>query len=83
MSEKLAISLPRSLLVQVEKSRKRSGESRSSFIQRAIRLLLDSHIRKSKIARYVEGYSKSPETADEVRAAEESATYLLAEEPWE
>jgi metal-responsive CopG/Arc/MetJ family transcriptional regulator len=83
LSEKLAISLPSSLLAQVEKFRKTSGESRSSFIQRAIRLLLASHARKTKIDQYVAGYSKSPETADEVKAAEAAATYLLAQEPWE
>ena len=83
LSEKLAISLPRSLLDQVEKFRKKSGESRSSLIQRAIRLFLESHIRRSKIQQYVTGYSTQPETAEEIRAAEAAAAYLLSEEPWE
>ncbi|MFH1018322.1 MAG: hypothetical protein V1798_09100 [Pseudomonadota bacterium] len=83
LSEKLAISLPRSLLMQVEKFRKKTGETRSSLFQRAIRLFLDSHIRKDKIEQYVTGYSRHPETADEIKAAEAAASYLLAEEPWE
>ena len=83
LSEKLAISLPRSLLLQMERLRKNSGESRSSFIQRAIRSLMESHVRREKIEQYVVGYSKNPESQDEIKAAEAAATYLLAEEPWE
>ena len=83
LSEKLAISLPRALLGQIENFRKKTGESRSSLIQRAIRLFLDSHVRKNKIEQYVTGYSMHPETADEIKAAEAAAAYLLAEEPWE
>lgn len=83
LSEKLAISLPRALVRQMEKLRKSSGESRSSFIQRAVRALMEGHARRNKIEQYVAGYSKNPETPDEVKAAEASATYLLAEEPWE
>jgi metal-responsive CopG/Arc/MetJ family transcriptional regulator len=83
MSEKLAISLPRPLFARVEEFRKKSRETRSSFIQRAIRLLLDAHARRIKVGQYVAGYSKCPESAEEVAAAEAAATYLLAQEPWE
>ncbi len=82
-SEKFAISLPRSLVNQMEKYRKSLGESRSSFIQRAIRLFMEAHARKSKIEQYVQGYSANPETQAEIEAAEAAATYLLSEEPWE
>ncbi|MFH1262366.1 MAG: hypothetical protein V1495_02840 [Pseudomonadota bacterium] len=82
MSEKLAISLPYPLLARVETFRKRSGESRSGVIQRAIRVFLEGHARKTKIGRYLEGYRKMPETAGEIRAAEAAARYLLALEPW-
>ena len=80
---KLAISLPRSLMKQMEKLRKDSGESRSLFIRRAIRHLIESQAKKRKIQQYVDGYSRNPETQEEVKAAEAAATYLLAEEPWE
>ncbi|HLG19412.1 MAG TPA: hypothetical protein VI895_06300 [Bdellovibrionota bacterium] len=83
LCEKLAISLPHALLRQMEKFRKNSGESRSSFIQRAIRSFMESQTRRKKIEQYIVGYSKNPETADEIKAAEEAATYLLAEESWE
>ncbi len=82
-SEKVAISLPRSLLDEMEKVRKKTGESRSSFIQRAIRAVLEGRERLARVEKYVSGYKQFPETEDEVKAAEAAATYLLAEEPWE
>ncbi len=36
-----------------------------------------------QLRRYVDGYSRAPETAEEIAAAEAAAAHLLAEEPWE
>jgi hypothetical protein len=39
--------------------------------------------RAEDVRRYVEGYARTPETGDEIAAAEAAAAQLLAEEPWE
>lgn len=82
-TQKIAISLPQKLLSEAERARKKSGESRSAFIQRAIRTLLAARRKKDAIRRYVQGYQRVPETAEEVAAAERSAQEILAQEPWE
>ena len=83
MTEKLAISLPRELLAMVERIRRKTGENRSALVQRALRELVRSEERIARARRYTEGYRVAPETRSEVRAAEASATALLAGEPWE
>ena len=80
---KIAISLPNELLRKVERLRKQTGESRSAVFRRAVELVFDEQQRAARVAAYVEGYRKHPETADEVEAAEAAAMELLAEEPWE
>ncbi len=82
-TEKVAISLPSELLKKVESIRKVTGESRSSFIRRAVEAILSEWERKELIAKYEEGYRKKPETPGEIAAAEAAATELLAGEPWE
>ena len=72
-TEKIAISVPRELLREAERARKESGESRSAFIQRAIRTLLARRKEKDAIRRYVIGYQRVPETPEEVAAAERAA----------
>ena len=80
---KIAISLPGELVRRVEKSRKASGETRSSFIRRAIERILREEEERELIVRYQEGYRAHPETPEEIAAAEAAATQLLSGEPWE
>jgi metal-responsive CopG/Arc/MetJ family transcriptional regulator len=82
-SEKIAISLPVDLVKRIEKERRRTGETRSAFIRRAVRLMFRAQSHAARVREYVEGYGRDPETEDEVRAAEAAAARLLAGEPWE
>ncbi len=82
-TQKIAISLPKELLREAERARKESGESRSAFIQRAVRVFLARRREQDAIRRYVAGYQNFPETAEEVEGAERAAQEILAQEPWE
>jgi metal-responsive CopG/Arc/MetJ family transcriptional regulator len=80
--KKIAISLPGKLMSRVESARKRTGETRSAFIKRALEQALARREEAALIARWEAGYRRRPETAEEVAAAEASAVELLAGEPW-
>ena len=82
-SDKIAVSLPAGLVRQIERERKRTGETRSAFVQRAIRLVFSEQDRRKRVAEYIEGYRNQPETEDEIAAAEAAGAKLLAQEPWE
>ena len=82
-TEKVAISLSKDVLKQIEELRKETGESRSALIQRAMKKMLKEQERSVRVRSYVEGYRRQPETKEEVDAAELSASELLAREPWE
>ncbi|HUT51793.1 MAG TPA: ribbon-helix-helix protein, CopG family [bacterium] len=81
--KKIAISLPGKLMRRLERARKRSGETRSAFIKHALEQALAQREKAAIIARWEDGYRRRPETAEEVTAAEASASQLLAGEPWE
>ncbi len=82
-SQKLSITLPRNVADEVEKLRRKNGESRSTFILRAVLEILERGRKEARARQYVEGYKKMPEGAEEVKAAEAAATALLAQEAWE
>ena len=82
-TDKIAVSLPSSLLEMVDDERERTGETRSAFVRRAIRLLFARMQHAQKVREYQAGYGRHPETEDEIRAAERAAAALLSEEPWE
>ena len=82
-SVKIAISLPKPLIRLVEKERKRTGETRSAFVRRALRRLLEEKEHLLQVSEYVEGYNEQPETEEEIAAAEAGAIALLSREPWE
>ena len=82
-AEKIAISLPASLLREVEKVRRETGESRSAVIRRSIELLLGRAEEAGMVREYVAGYLAHPEGRSEVDAAMATASEALAEEPWE
>jgi metal-responsive CopG/Arc/MetJ family transcriptional regulator len=79
---KVAISLPQELLSQVDRVRRRRGESRSQYFRdaAAARLTVGA---ESSVEVYRRGYVTQPESPIEVEAATQSAVALLASEPWE
>jgi len=80
---KIACSVDADLLARVELVRKRTGESRSALISRALRMLTAESSRALAVARYVEAYRERPESPDDVRAARRGARRVLARVAWE
>jgi hypothetical protein len=80
---KIAVSLPRSLYLVVEKERRASGLSRSAIVQRALAESVARRARAKLVERYVERYRKNPETPAEVAAAMGTAGAVLEQEPWD
>ena len=80
---KIAISLPVEVLRKVERLRKQTGESRSSVIRKAIERIFEESRRAKDIEAYIEGYRRFPDTPEEIKAAEVSASALFAAELWE
>ena len=81
-SAKVAISLPEDILEAVEAERKAKGESRSQFFRRAIERLLKQERDSSAVKDYVWGYQEVPESAEEVEAAHQLGSAVLAEKTW-
>ena len=81
--EKVAVTIDRVVLETTEKMRKRSGESRSAIVNRALRLLIADADQKTKIARYVDGYCEHPEGDEVIQTAEALATAALKGLPWD
>jgi len=82
-SRKIAISLPASLAGKIERERKRTGETRSALVRRAVERWFAEREERARIAAYVEGYRTHPESEEEIAAAEAGAVSLLGGEPWE
>jgi metal-responsive CopG/Arc/MetJ family transcriptional regulator len=80
---KVACSIDAELLARVESIRKRTGESRSAFISRALRILTTESARAQAVSRYVEAYKAQPETAEDVQAARRIARRTLANLDWD
>ncbi len=77
---KIAISLPDDVLEEIETARKDRGQSRSEFVRKA----LDAYLRRGDEdrRRYIEGYKKFPETAEEMAMVEAAAEAVFANNPW-
>jgi metal-responsive CopG/Arc/MetJ family transcriptional regulator len=80
---KIAISIPETLLQEIERSRGSTGESRSEFLRRAIRSMLRAETERERVQRYVKGYRRYPETAEEIAFIEAALALAPAVEPWE
>jgi metal-responsive CopG/Arc/MetJ family transcriptional regulator len=80
---KVAVTISNHLLAEVERLRKRSGESRSLVFERALAAYLAAGDRAASARRYVEGYRRRPERPAEVRAALVTALGALAAEEWD
>lgn len=59
-----------------------SYESRASFIVEAINRLVEEIEEREIDRRIVEGYTRFPQTDEELRWAERSALDSIREEPW-
>lgn len=82
VATKVAMSIPDDLYRAVEQARKKSGKSRSAFMQDALRHWLRQQEQAVLVREYEAGYRSSPEGEREVKAAEASAVRLLAAEEW-
>src|SRR5437879_13807275 len=78
---KVAISLPDDLLHRVDRARRERKVSRSEYFRQAATNLLGLN-GEQEVDRYVRGYSKHPETPDEVEAVRDASAGCLAGEPW-
>lgn len=63
------MSLDEDLLAEIERVRKRTGESRSALIRRALEMLLESERRRQRLTDYIEGYQRHPESEAAVAVA--------------
>jgi metal-responsive CopG/Arc/MetJ family transcriptional regulator len=82
-SEKIAITLEASVLARVEALRRKTRESRSALIARAVRMLLEDELRRDRVAEYVAAYRRSPETTAEVGAADAVAVATASDLAWD
>jgi metal-responsive CopG/Arc/MetJ family transcriptional regulator len=80
---KVAFSLDRELLAQVERIRVDTGESRSAVIGRALRSLTATAAHRREVERYVAAYCEKPEDPREIRSARRRARRTLSRLPWE
>ena len=85
MSKKarITIRLSNELLAAVDRERRVRRQTRSEFIQAAVEQALCTEQEQSAIERYVAGYRRQPETADEVLVMHRLAVTALARDPWE
>ena len=81
--DKIAITISPALLEQVERLRKRSGESRSAVFERALAQYLAAGGRAARTRQYADAYRRSPESDAEARQATARAIDALASEPWD
>ncbi len=79
---KIACSIDADLLKRVELLRKRTKESRSAFISRALRELTAASAQAFAVARYVEAYRENPESPEDVQSARRSARRALSRLAW-
>jgi len=83
MSKMLTVRTPEERVAQID-ALVAAGvyESRASFIIEAIDRLVDELERRRIDREIVEGYTRIPQTAEELAWAEESGRRSIADEPW-
>ena len=59
------------------------AESRSDAVRRALQAMIGQRRRRLVGEAIAEAYRRIPETAEELRWADESTRSMIAEEPWE
>jgi metal-responsive CopG/Arc/MetJ family transcriptional regulator len=80
---KIAITIDRRLLAQVERVRAGTGESRSAVVGRAVARLTSEDMHQSRVRRYVAAYREQPETQSDVETARRIARRTLKRLPWQ
>ena len=81
-STKIAVSLPKETLRQVERTRKERGLARSKVILQALQLWLDRLEESEKVAQYEAGYRKVPEDRVSLKAYEHASGDAFSKESW-
>jgi hypothetical protein len=79
---KIAITIDRHLLAQVERVRAGTGESRSAVVGRAVARLTSEDMYEARVRRYVAAYRAQPETQSDVETARRIARRTLKRLPW-
>jgi|TARA_B100001971_G_C17712161_1_gene296998 metal-responsive CopG/Arc/MetJ family transcriptional regulator len=82
-SAKIAISLPESLLRDIERECEARQETRSEFLRHAVEAYLRKEREREMEAQYIRGYLEMPETEEEVEWVQAVGLAALAQEPWE
>ena len=80
--EKIAITVAPDLLEQVERLRRKSGDSRSAVFERALLSYLGVAERTAMERRHADGYRRVPETPTELRDALIVAEDVFLANPW-
>jgi metal-responsive CopG/Arc/MetJ family transcriptional regulator len=82
-TEKVAISLPRALLRQIEKSRRAKGQSRSAFFRAALETQLRQASEAEADEEYRKAYRERPETKEDADWARATAVGAFEKNPWQ
>jgi Arc/MetJ-type ribon-helix-helix transcriptional regulator len=83
MSKMITLRMPDDRVARIDELvRAESYESRASFIVEAINRLVDEIEQREIDRQIVEGYTRIPQTDEELRWAEASALESIREEPW-
>lgn len=80
---KVAVSLPRALFQEIEKTRRAMGLSRSAIVRLALEESMARRRRAALEEQYVEAYRRFPETPAEVAAVMGTAAAVFEQEPWD
>jgi metal-responsive CopG/Arc/MetJ family transcriptional regulator len=76
------VQLPDEMLVRLDERAAREGRSRSALIRDAIRAYLNDDVAAEIDRLIVEGYTRIPQTDDELAWAHTNAAGAVAAEPW-
>ena len=79
---KIGISVPQDLYRSAEQLRKRTGKSRSTLFQEALRIWVRQQRQREWIQQYEAGYRAKPESPREIQSAEAAAIRLLSGQEW-
>lgn len=83
MSEQIAVRIPDDLAGELDRLIQRGRfQSKAEAIRAGLRGLLDAERRRDIGERIVEGYTRIPQTDEEMAAAMEAALRSIEEEPW-
>ncbi|MBI4609968.1 MAG: hypothetical protein HY726_13285 [Candidatus Rokubacteria bacterium] len=81
-SVKIAISLPREAYRAMEGVRRRRKTTRSALVAEAIEQWLSALEREEDVQRYIEAYTRMPETPEEVALSRQLWEIAAGNEEW-